>query len=386
MKTKKLGDLVRIVGGGTPSRNNPAYWGGDIPWATVKDLQGASLNSTIEKITELGLQKSASNLIPAGTVITATRMALGRAAISTKPMAINQDLKALKCGPELDERFLLHFILANASHIASEGKGATVKGIKLNFLKSLEVPDFPLPEQKRIADILDKADAVRRKRQETLRLADDFLKSTFLEMFGDPVTNPMGWELGVIGDLFESVNYGTSKKAHITDGKFPVLRMGNITYGGGWDFTELKYVDLTEKEEAKHLVYKGQLLFNRTNSKELVGKTAVYREDKPMAFAGYLIRGIAKPQSDTEYISAYLNSKHGKSILIGMCKSIVGMANINAKELQSIPIHLPPHDLQKKFGDIVRITYCKQNRWQESIDEIEALFSALQQKAFQGEL
>lgn len=266
------------------------------------------------------------------------------------------------------------------------------KRVPKSFLETHRIP-IPhkngkpdLNEQKRIAAILDKADAIRRKRQQALALADDFLRSVFLVMFGDPDSNPKGLPVGVVGDLLDSANYGTSKKASTEKGEYPVLRMGNITYDGGWDFTDLKYIDLDKKELPKHLVHKGQLLFNRTNSKELVGKTAVYREDKPMAFAGYLVRGIVKPDADAEYIAAYLNSPHGKQKLTQMCKSIVGMANINAKEMQAIPILLPAPEEQRRFGDIARNIAFKKRSWIITNDEAGKLFSSLQQRAFNGEL
>ncbi|EHL2708408.1 restriction endonuclease subunit S, partial [Escherichia coli] len=129
---------------------------------------------------------------------------------------------------------------------------------------------------------------------------------------------------------------------------------GNITYQGGWDFTDLKYLDLSVKEKDKFLVKEGDLLFNRTNSKELVGKTAVYEENRPMAFAGYLIRVRPNPIGNNYYISGYLNSIHGKITLMNMCKSIVGMANINAQELQNIEILIPPKHLQDEYEIIYK--------------------------------
>ena len=99
--------------------------------------------------------------------------------------------------------------------------------------------------------------------------------------------------------------------------------------------------DLDKKDLPKHLVHKGQILFNRTNSKELVGKTAVFRRIEPMAFAGYLVRGIVNDAADPEYIGAFMNTPQMKKFLQSKCKSIVGMANINAKEFQAIPIPKP---------------------------------------------
>jgi type I restriction enzyme S subunit len=286
-------------------------------------------------------------------------------------------------------RYLFHSVwnepfrkLAARNMTGSAGQ----KRVPRSFLESHKIPLPSLAEQKRIAAILDKADAIRRKLQQSLRLYDDFLRSTFLDMFGDPVTNPKGWPIATIRDLLTETAYGTSKKASESEGKFPCLRMNNITYSGGWDFKSLKYVDLDKHEQSKNLVHAGQLLFNRTNSKELVGKTAVYRRKEPMAFAGYLVRGIANEENDTEYISAFLNLPHGKAILQGMCKNIIGMANINAEEFKSIRIAKPPLKLQRQFAKIVISTEQKKESLLNFLKEAETLFSSLQQQAFRGEL
>ncbi|TAE89680.1 MAG: restriction endonuclease, partial [Verrucomicrobia bacterium] len=214
------------------------------------------------------------------------------------------------------------------------------------------------------------------KRREALAQLDALLQSTFLTLFGDPVKNPMGWPMVTIGDLLSSTAYGTSKKAHEEKSGFPCLRMNNITYAGGWDFSSLKYVDLEPKEVSKNTVHKGQILFNRTNSKELVGKTAVYRRDEPMAFAGYLVRGITNAEADAEYIAAFLNLPQGKAILQGMCKSIVGMANINAQEFKSIPLPKPPLPLQQKFAAIVESVERQKAAQRAHLAELDALFAA----------
>ena len=253
-------------------------------------------------------------------------------------------------------------------------------------IASLEIPLPPLEEQKRIAAILDAAEALRAKRRQALKELDTFLQATFLHMFGDPVTNPKGWNMGVVGDLLESVNYGTSKKASADKKQYPVIRMGNITYSGELDFSDLKYMDLSDKEKFKHLVYKNQILFNRTNSKELVGKTAVYRNDEPMAFAGYLIRGIANHSASPEYIAAFMNTLQMKNYLRNKCKNIVGMANINAKEFQSIPVQKPPLALQQQFAAIVESVERQKVAMKAHLAELDDLFGSLQQRAFNGEL
>jgi type I restriction enzyme S subunit len=255
----------------------------------------------------------------------------------------------------------------------------------MKILWEHKIPLPPLPEQRRIAAILDRADALRRKRRESIVMLDEFLRATFLDMFGDPVTNPKGWPITCIGNLAEKVNYGTSAKAG-QNGEFPILRMGNITYSGGWNFSSLKYIDFSEKDKEKYLIYKGQILFNRTNSRDLVGKTAVYREDSPMAFAGYLVRMTTNNLAHPEYIAAFMNYPTTKQWLKDKCKSIVGMANINAKEFQAIKLPKPPVEIQNDYASIVDKTMTIKRKLSDSLEQLDAQFDALVQRAFKGEL
>ncbi len=254
------------------------------------------------------------------------------------------------------------------------------------FLRETTVVVPPIEQQRKIVLILEKAEKAIQKRKEAEELVDKYLQSVFIEMFGDPATNPMGWLIGNIGQLTKKTQYGTSKKASETVQRFKVLRMNNITSKGNWDFSSLKYIDLNESEQAKYIVYKGEMLFNRTNSRELVGKTAVYRLNEPMAFAGYLVKLIPNNKANSEYIAAFLNSKYGKKLLFSMAKNIVGMANINAEELKSINIMIPPIDIQNKFAEIVQKVETLKQKQKESTEELETLFKSLMQKAFRGEL
>jgi type I restriction enzyme S subunit len=151
----KLGDYVeKIVGGGTPSRANPGFWGGEIPWATVKDLTIFQPNQTQEWLTRDGLKNSSANLIPAGTLIASTRMALGKAVIFATDVAINQGLKAIFFGKNGMARFFCYWFEANASAIDAIGGGSTVKGISLSQLKALDVANPGLAEQNAIVDVI----------------------------------------------------------------------------------------------------------------------------------------------------------------------------------------------------------------------------------------
>jgi len=154
-EVRKLGDYIeKIVGGGTPSRANPGFWGGEIPWATVKDLTSFQPDQTQEWITRDGLKNSSANLIPAGTLIASTRMALGKAVIFGTDVAINQDLKAIFFGKNGRARFFCYWFEVNASAIDAIGGGSTVKGISLSQLKSLDVASPGQAEQNAIVDII----------------------------------------------------------------------------------------------------------------------------------------------------------------------------------------------------------------------------------------
>lgn len=296
---------------------------------------------------------------------------------------LNQRVCKITPNPEtLDKNFLYHFLQKELDKIHATTDVVTVKHLSVKKIQDIKIRLPSLKEQKRIAAILDKADAIRQKREQAIKLADDFLRAKFLEMFGTPANNIHRFPKGTIRDLVDSVNYGTSAKASIDSGEYPILRMGNITYQGRWDFTDLKYLDLSVKEKDKYLVKEGDLLFNRTNSKELVGKTAVYEEDRPMAFAGYLIRVRPNSIGNNYYISGYLNSIHGKITLMNMCKNIVGMANINAQELQNIEILIPPKHLQDEYEIIYKKIKKGLSIYDKSAMQLQLLASNLSNKYF----
>ncbi len=155
-----LGEFILdIKGGGTPSRDIKEYWGGEIPWASVKDLTCTQPQFTEENITHKGLKSSASRLIPKGIPVMATRMAVGRTAVFKTDVAINQDLKAIFPNPKLlDKDYLFHTLVANEKNLYSKGIGSTVKGIRVEDLEKLPIVLPPLPEQRRIAEVLSGID------------------------------------------------------------------------------------------------------------------------------------------------------------------------------------------------------------------------------------
>lgn len=152
----------------------------------------------------------------------------------------------------LDVRYLFHFLDKYLVKLREQSIGGIIKYIKLGNLTEAKIPLPPLKEQLKIASILDKADELRQKRQQAIKKLDQLLQATFIDMFGDPVTNPKGWRMGKIGDMLESVKYGSSDKAEL-EGEIPILRMNNLTYSGEMDLTSLKYITKVQADE-KYLV------------------------------------------------------------------------------------------------------------------------------------
>ncbi len=285
----------------------------------------------------------------------------------------------------LNTKYLFHFLDKYVDKLREQSIGGVIKYIKLGYLTEALLPLPSLSVQKQIADVLDRASDIIEKRKVQIEKLDLLVKSQFIEMFGNPVTNPKGWEIGIIRDLVSEVKYGTSKPA-VDNGKYVYLRMNNITYNGSMDYTSLKYIDIDDNEIEKYVVRKGDILFNRTNSKELVGKTAVFKENTPMIIAGYIIRIRVNERANPEYISGYLNSNYGKRILLDMCKAIVGQANINAQELQKIRISITPIQLQNQFANFVSQVEAQKSLLHQSLAKLEQNYKSLMQKCFRGEI
>lgn len=292
------------------------------------------------------------------------------------------------CRP-VDQKVLGNYVyryLSGNLYLLEDGfKGAGLKHISKGYIENLEIPLPDLPTQQKIAALLDKADELRQYNKQLIQKYDALTQSLFLDMFGDPVRNEKGWDVTTIRELSSDVKYGTSAKAS-DKGSLPYLRMNNITYDGYMDFSSLKYIDITEKYINKYAVKRGDILFNRTNSKELVGKTGLVTNNDKYIIAGYLIRVRTNELANPYFIWAHLNSKWAKLTLKNMCKSIVGMANINAQELQDILILKPPITLQNEFAERVQLIEQQKEQAQRALQKSEDLFNSLLQKAFKGEL
>ena len=284
---------------------------------------------------------------------------------------------------ELDILYLSYFL--KSKNFKNQISKLITGSAQLNFGGShLKKINLFLPElnvQKKVSTLLLLIDNTIKNMQRKISILEQLTKSLFTMMFGDIKTNDKNWEIKKLGEVVET-QYGTSKKATSVVGEFPILRMNNITYSGEMDYKDLKYIELSDSEKEKFLLKKGELLFNRTNSKELVGKTGLFNLDIPMAFAGYLIRIKPSNLIHSKFLLFFMNSEFMKKLLYNKAKNIVGMANINAKELEDFSIILPPIELQNKFAEKVEKIEKLKFEIEKSIEMAQNLYNSLISKYF----
>ena len=240
--------------------------------------------------------------------------------------------------------------------------------------KDLRTLEFNLPslgKQRELAGILSEAEQLKGHYRSLLVACDDVVKSQFVEMFGGPDPADSQLPIASIGELATDIRYGTSRKAN-DYGDYKYLRMNNITDEGRLDLSDLKYISLTGSNLENAQVIKGDLLFNRTNSREKVGKTCVFTENDPMVIAGYIVRVRFDSRVESGYVSAFLNTQYGKALLRKMAKGAVGQANISAKEMARIELPLPSIPEQRAFLAFSNRIDKSKFAVQKALDELNA--------------
>ena len=293
-----------------------------------------------------------------------------------KPCFLGADGVKLLCPLDKDINCKYLFYQLSCADIPNTGYNRHFKWVK--------ALDFKIPssdEQNHVVEVLDKVTDLIFLRKQQLAKLDELVKARFVEMFGTFPANPFRWSTGKIQDVVSDVRYGSSRPA-VEGGKYPYLRMNNITYSGELDLHDTKRIDIPDSELDKCTVRRGDVLFNRTNSKELVGKTCVYNRDELMVLAGFVIRVRVNERIRPEVLSAFLNMDFSKRMLIGMCKTAIGQANINAKELQNIDLYIPPIELQNQFVALKNKMDQQKQTVQQSLEKLEMMKKALMQGFF----
>lgn len=277
--------------------------------------------------------------------------------------------------------------------IGGMSSGATLPGVNASKLSELEIPLPPLDEQKRIAAILDKADAIRQKRKQAIVLADEFLRSVFLEMFGDPVSNPKGWEVKEIRKGISKITSGWSAKGDsrpCEQGEVGVLKISAVT-SGEFKPKENKVVEKNSIPEGKKLIFpkKGDLLFSRANTRELVAATCIVPKDCDDVFLPDKLWNIELTSDELlpEYFHMLLQDVKFKETLTSQATGSSGsMLNISKQKFETTLAPFAPKDLQEKFRNIYWQLKENVSKLKSSEEQLINQFEALSQKAFSGRL
>jgi type I restriction enzyme S subunit len=284
--------------------------------------------------------------------------------------------------------------------ISEIAKGTNINNLKREHILDFELPLPPKPTQLAIVSKIEELFSELDNGIENLHTAQLQLKTyrqaVLKWAFEGKLTNenveegelPEGWKNVVLGDVCKNVEYGSATKSK-ERGKVPVLRMGNIQ-NGRFDWDDLVYTD-DDEEIIKYILKKDDVLFNRTNSAEWVGKTAIYKGERPAIFAGYLIR-INRIENllDANFITYYLNSLEAKKYGNSVRSFGVNQSNINGTKLKSYPVSLPPLEEQTKIVQEIESRLSVADKMEESINQslqqAEALRQSILKKAFEGRL
>ena len=386
--TKTLGEVCDVRIGRTPRRDEPRFWGGDAVWVTIRELNGGEITSSKEMISEAAVRECMPDPVPVGTLLFSFKLSIGKMAVAGCPLYTNEAIAALPIrDPAKLSRDFLRYALLAESHEGTANTAVLGKVLNKEKVQQLPISVPPLAEQERIVKLLDEADELRKLRAQADRRTAALIPSLFHDMFGDPDTNPMGWPVKRAGDLMAACEYGTSQKSNEEGRGIPILRMGNVTTDGRLDLTALKTVELENGELARQRLQAGDILFNRTNSRELVGKTGMWDGRFEAVPASYFIRVRFRPDAEhPQHFTTFMNLAHMKRRLAEMARGAVGQANINSKELQSIELPVPPLPLQKEFAARVSEIRAVQAEQASSRCRLEKLFQSMLHRAFNGEL
>ena len=285
----------------------------------------------------------------------------------------------------LNRDYLAYFLRSPqvVSRISRQTAGARMPRADMGVVLGLEIPVPTLNDQHSIVDILKRADGIRRLRKQAQDTTRQLIPALFVDMFGDPATNSKRWPETTIGEAIKSADYGSSTKASDDGAGLPLIRMGNVDYSGRLDLTELKYVQLPDDQIAKYRLSEGDILFNRTNSKDLVGKTGLWFGSTEAVAASYFIRvRVDRSVLNPFYLWAFMNSGHMKRVLFDTARGAIGQSNINAKELRAFHLPLPPASLQNRFEQRCRDLFALEVQGVSAAAKNESVLQALLHRAF----
>ena len=393
MRTVSLQQICDIQIGKTPSRSVPEYWGGELPWVTISDFAaGRIVTATKERITRIGAAKSGSKRIPRGTLLLSFKLSLGKRTFSGCDLFTNEAIAALHVlDHDVADRDYLYWALGSIDYNRLVDRAAKGKTLNKAKLKLLQIPLPPLDEQKRIAGILDAADALRAKRREALAQLDTLLQSTFLGMFGEPVRS--GWTMVTVETLASSQSgairtgpFGSQLlHSEFVDEGIRVLGIDNAV-ANEFRAGEPRFITAQKYEELRrYTVRPRDVLITIMGT---CGRCAVVPDGICTAIntkhlcCVTLDHGRCLP----EFMHAYfLDHPIARRYLERSAKGAI-MSGLNMGIIKALPIPAAPLDLQRRFAAIVHSVEQQKARHRAHMAELDTLFASLQSRAFRGNL
>ncbi|MBN2251166.1 MAG: restriction endonuclease subunit S [Candidatus Altiarchaeota archaeon] len=392
----RLREVVeKMKSGGTPLRSQKSYYGGEIPFVLIEDMTSCDLYlaKTKEMITQEGIKNSSAWLVPPNSLLLSMYATIGETAINTIPVATNQAILAIIPKKNFDPVFGAYLLKYNAENLISQNIQSTQKNINKGIVENFKIPLPPLSEQQRIAYVLRTVQEAKEKSGAVVSALRELKKSMMAHLFKyGPVSledarkirlketeigeMPEEWGVVKLGDILSETQYGLSLRGN-SSGRYPILRMNSLS-DGGLDISDLQYVDLDDKTFEKFRLNKSDILFNRTNSFELVGKTSLFDVDGDYVFASYLIRAaVNKRKAVPEYINYYMNQDNTQIRLKMLATRGVSQSNINATKLRGFCVPLPSIPAQKNITAKVSAMDNKLRVEENKKTALEELFKSL---------
>ncbi|GMO20725.1 restriction endonuclease subunit S [Bradyrhizobium ottawaense] len=385
-----LGDFCETGSGGTPSRANTDYYGGSIPWVKSGELREEVITDTEEKITERAVKESSAKIIPKGAILLAMYGAtVGRMAFLGIDAATNQAVCNIRPDPKrADSRYVFHCLQSQMNHFLGRAAGGAQPNISQGIVKETKIPLPSLEEQQRIAAILDKADALRRKRKRARDLVNSLSGELFVEMFGECKPNSQRWPLSTVAEM-GNVQLGRQRAPKYQTGKFrkPYLRVANV-YEDRIDTDDILSMDFNDRDFRDYKLDYGDILLNEGQSTELVGRPAMWRSEiQDCCFQNTLIRF----QSDRSrvlpgfalglFLQYFRTGEFAK-----ISSKTSNVAHLGAGRFGLMPFPVPPLSLQHEFVKRVAVCMKMKELCRTDASVTNKLFSSLQTRAFSGQL
>lgn len=387
--TAKLKDVAKVVTGKTPQTSNSEYYGGDIPFVSPADLNEGILSETKTYLTSSGADQVYR--VPKNTVLVSCIGNLGKLAITAKEVCFNQQINGLIFDEQkIFPKYGFYFAQTIKPQLEKASSSTTLPIVNKSRFSDLEIKYPPLAEQRRIASILDQADELRQKRQQAIEKLDQLLQATFIDMFGDPVSNPKGWRSDKnLGDVTDIVS-GITKGRKIT-GKslreIPYLAVSNVQ-DKYLNLSIIKTIEASDDEIERYRLKEGDLLLTEGGDPDKLGRGTLWNNEVDECIhQNHVFRvRLTSKEFTPNYLNWIVGSEYGKRYFLKSAKQTTGIASINMGQLKKLPLLTPPLDLQIQFDErCIKIHQIK-NQLVDSYKDINHLFSSLQNQAFNGTL